>query len=209
MPRRNNRPAVNFSGSMISAWSPITFYLTRPFALLTLGTLPFMAFAAKTKIEMFMGADEGIYEQEDEASSPGGIVMESLSNIRTVASLTLEEGRSKQFREALHRQYPNPIKSNAIGPQSSGSLGLLVRIWGIALFFWWGGWLLFTHPNLYEFRDFFISMVFLLFSISGMAVAMQGIADSDESNAAAERVFELMERKSQIDPLSEDGKKAI
>jgi hypothetical protein len=68
---------------------------------------------------------------------------------------------------------------------------------------------LFTHPNLYEFRDFFISMVFLLFSISGMAVAMQGIADSDESNAAAERVFELMERKSQIDPLSEDGKKAI
>lgn len=154
-----------------------------------------------------MGKDEGAYKQEDE-NSPGGIVIESVSNIRTVASLVLEEKRSKQYNDALLREDPNSLLMNALKGCSAG-LGLLVRTWGMALFFWWGGWLIFNHPTLYGFRDFLISMFSLLFSISGMAMAMQGMTDRDEAAEAAERIFQLIERRSEIDPLSEEGKKDV
>jgi ATP-binding cassette subfamily B (MDR/TAP) protein 1 len=52
-------------------------------------------------------------------------------------------------------------------------------------------------------------MFSLLFSLSGMGFAMQGITDREKAKAAANRVFDLIERKSEIDPLSEEGKKDI
>jgi hypothetical protein len=52
-----------------------------------------------------------------------------------------------------------------------------------------------------------ISMFSLLFSISGMGVAAQGATNRDKAKLAAERIFELTDRKSLIDPLGEGGKK--
>ena len=44
-------------------------------------------------------------------------------------------------------------------------------------------------------------------SLSGTAAAAQGATDRGKANAAAQRIFELVDRKSSIDPLSEGGKK--
>jgi hypothetical protein len=71
-------------------------------------------------------------EKEDEdpkANSSAGIVVESLSNIRTVASLTIEEEKLKQFDEALVREDPHPIRTNAI-KGSTGGLSQIVQMWG-------------------------------------------------------------------------------
>ena len=68
---------------------------------------------------------------------------------------------------------------------------------------------MFNHPRLYGIRDFLISMFSLLFSLSGMGFAMQGATDRGKAKAAAARVFELIDRKSQIDPLSEEGRKDV
>jgi ATP-binding cassette subfamily B (MDR/TAP) protein 1 len=152
-----------------------------------------MAFAARARVKMFLGEDEGAYKQEDEKSS-GGIIIETLSNIRTVASLTIEEHR-------------NSISINM--KNASIGLGQLIRVWGIALFFWWGGWILHNRPNEYTVRDFLISMFSLLFSITGMAMSVQGASDPKVAKEAANRIFELIARRSSIDPLSTEGRKDV
>jgi hypothetical protein len=65
----------------------------------------------------------------------------------------------------------------------------------------------FHYPESFDYRDFLISMFALLFSISGMGVAAQGATNRDKAKLAAERIFELTDRKSLIDPLGEGGKK--
>ena len=166
-----------------------------------------MAFAAKAKMEMFMGKDEGAYDStKDDVNSSGGIVIETLSNIRTVGSLALEDSRSAAYGQALSRECPTGLWFFVMS-QGTAGLGQLVRVWAMGFYFWWGGWLMSKWPNTYGFRDFLIAMFSLLISISGMSVAMQGMTDKDEAIAAADRIFELLERKSEIDPLSEKGLK--
>lgn len=183
----------------------VSFVYMWPFALVALGVLPFMAFGAEAEQRMFMGEDAGTGADEKES---GVIVIESLSNIKTVASLSLEATRSKQYAEALHQEDPTPLKSNCINGASSG-LGPLFQQWSLALLYWWGGWLIAHFPNLYTPRGFLISMFSLLFSLSGMAAAAQGATDRSKALAAAARTFDLMERVSQIDPLSTEGKKNV
>jgi hypothetical protein len=101
--------------------------------LIALGTLPFMAFGAEAELQMYMGEDEGDVN-EHEANSSGGIVVESLLNLRTVASLAIEEKRADEYASALAAEDPHAIRDNAIKGSTSG-LGQFVQMWGIALMF--------------------------------------------------------------------------
>lgn len=168
--------------------------------------LPFMAFGAEMEMRMYMGEDEE--EEEEDGHSPGSIVVETLLNIRTVASLNIEPTRVTEFDDALAAEDPKPIRTNTVKGCAAG-LGQFVQMWGIALMFWWGGYLLLNYPNTFEYRDFLISMFSLLFSLSGMAVAAQGATNRDKAKLAADRIFELTDRESAIDPLSEEGKKDV
>mmetsp|Transcript_10425 Transcript_10425/g.19043 ORF Transcript_10425/g.19043 Transcript_10425/m.19043 type:complete len:442 (-) Transcript_10425:697-2022(-) len=99
-----------------------------PFALLTLGIFPFMSIGKALEIKAFMGEDED--ETEDpKANSSAGIVVESLSNIRTVAALTIEGKRLEQFEKAMEREDPHPIRTNAI-KGSTGGVSQIVQMWG-------------------------------------------------------------------------------
>lgn len=172
---------------------------------MALGTLPFMSLGKALEIKTFMGEDE----QEDEdpkANSSAGIVVESLSNIRTVAALTIEGGRLNQFDEALTKEDPHPVRKNFI-KGSTGGLSQIVQMWSFGLLFWFGGWLLFNYDNIFEFRDLLISMFGLIFGMTGIGIAMQDMTDSKAAAEAADRVFEIIDRKSDLDPLSTEGKK--
>jgi hypothetical protein len=83
---------------------------------------------------------------------------------------------------------------------------LISQMWGIALMFWWGGWLLFNYPSVYSFRDFLISRFTLLFALSGLTIAAEGAVDRNKAKLAAARIFELTDRQSLIDPLNTEGK---
>lgn len=135
-------------------------------------------------------------------------MVESLLNIRTVAALTIEKLRSAEFVQALQKEDPTPIWSNLKKGWTTG-LGGFVQLWGLALMFWWGGWLLFNNPDRFSFRDFLISNFALFFSLYGLAAAAQGATDRPKAMAAADRVFELADRESAIDPLSDKGQKAF
>lgn len=79
--------------------------------------------------------------------------------------------------------------------------------WVNALQFWWGGWLLFHYPERFTFHEFLVSMFALLFSLFALGAAAQGLVDKKKAEAAAGRLFYLMNRVSEIDPLCTSGEK--
>lgn len=156
-------------------------------------------------MKMIHGEDEGV---DDVMDSPGTIVIESLVNIRTVASLTIEQDKAKEHAAALRKRDPTPLWTNFLGGLALG-LADLIRMFVMALMFFVGGWLMVTYPTKFSFRDFLISMFSLLYSVSGVGMAAQGATDRKAAKQAAHRIFELIDRQSAIDPLCEDGKKNV
>eukprot|EP00980_Cylindrotheca_fusiformis_P003513 scaffold781_cov132-Cylindrotheca_fusiformis.AAC.32 len=78
-------------------------------------------------------------------------------------------------------------------------------MWGYALMFYFGSWLLLNRG--YGMRDYLVSLFSLMLSLTGLAAAMSGLTDIEDAKAAAGRVFDLIDRQSEIDPLSDKGKK--
>ena len=159
------------------------------------------------EMSLYMGDDEGDDDEVD-VHSPGGIIIETLSNIRTVASLTLEEQKSAEYARALADEDKHPWRTNFIKGGAYG-LGQFFQMWGLALMFWWGGWLLWKYPDTWSYLDFLISMFALFFSLYGLTLATQGAVNREKAKRAAARIFELTDRQSLIDPLSEEGRKDV
>jgi ATP-binding cassette subfamily B (MDR/TAP) protein 1 len=88
-----------------------------------------MGFGAEMEMKLYFGEDEGD-SGDPGRNSAGGIVVESLVNIRTVASLTIEDRRSAEFSKALDDEDPTPIISNFIKGSATG-LGQFIQMWGL------------------------------------------------------------------------------
>mmetsp|Transcript_20583 Transcript_20583/g.59736 ORF Transcript_20583/g.59736 Transcript_20583/m.59736 type:complete len:1251 (-) Transcript_20583:552-4304(-) len=105
----------------------ISFIYMWPFALLTLGILPFMAFGAIVEMKMYMGEDH--VEEEEDEHSPGAIVVETLLSIRTVASLTIESKRLEEYSNALTSSEPTIVACFSKG--AATGLGFFIQCWGM------------------------------------------------------------------------------
>lgn len=68
---------------------------------------------------------------------------------------------------------------------------------------------MFTYPDAFDFESFLTSMFSLLFSLFAIGAAAQGATDKPKAEAAAGRLFYLMNRKSEIDPLDPEGKMMV
>lgn len=184
----------------------VSFIFMWPFALLALGCIPLMGFATSVEMKTMLGEDESSPNgAQDQLNSSGGIVVETLLNVRTVAALTLEKARFKNYEDALHRETPNYVRDSFVAG-SMGGLSMFIQQWVNALQMWWGGYILFNFSG-FTFNDFLISNFALLFSLFGLGAAFQGLTDKNAAVQSAGRIFYLMDRKSEIDPLSEEGKK--
>ena len=184
----------------------VSFAFMWPFALLALACIPIMGAATSVEMTKFLGEDESESNGQDELNSPGGIAIETLLNIRTVSALTLENERYSNYEDALKHDQPSYVRDSFVAGLTSG-FSMFVQQWVNALQFWWGGWLLFNYGGRYSLNDFLISMFALLFSLFGLGAAFQGISDKKQTEKSAGRIFYLLDRKSEIDPLSEEGKK--
>jgi ATP-binding cassette subfamily B (MDR/TAP) protein 1 len=118
----------------------------------------------------------------------------------------METERCADYEAALNTAEPNATRDGVLQGALSG-LSMFIQQWINALQLWFGAWILFNNSDRYEFRDFLISNFALLFSLFGLGAAFQDISDRKESEKSAGRIFYLIDRKSSIDPLSEEGKK--
>jgi len=182
-----------------------SFFFMWEFAFIALGILPFMAFGEYMQNSQLVGEDEGDQDKNAIEGSEGSVLVETLLNIRTVASLCMEGKRVNAYSEALHhKNRSNTIPRNTIKGSGQG-LGSFFQMWGYALMFWSGSWLLLNRG--YTMRDYLISLFALMLSLTGLAAAVAGLTDVKKAQEAAGRIFELLDRKSEIDPLSDEGKK--
>lgn len=85
-----------------------------PFALLALACVPMMGFATSLEMKNFLGEDVGDDNANDETSSPGGIIMETLLNMTTVSALNMEETRYEDFQHALDSAEEHPVRDGAL-----------------------------------------------------------------------------------------------
>mmetsp|Transcript_49066 Transcript_49066/g.59412 ORF Transcript_49066/g.59412 Transcript_49066/m.59412 type:complete len:1407 (+) Transcript_49066:34-4254(+) len=184
----------------------VSFIYMWPFALLTLVVLPFMAFGSYMETKMFLEQTSSDVKEGKGESSTGGILLETLLNIRTIASLSMENARYNEYVTALDVMEQNRFRANLFKGTAYG-VSQITQNCGLALMFWWGGWLMSNYPELYTFESFLISMFSLLFSLSGLGIAAQGITSRDKATEAAKHIFEIIDRKTTIDPLSDEGKK--
>jgi len=182
----------------------LAFIYMWPFALMTLAILPFLGFGAHMEMQMYTGEDDGSEERADNESGPGAIVVETLLNIRTVASLTIENIRFQEYANALGSEGSTGIKINALKGAAIAS-GYLCQMWGLAFMFWWGAWVLTKFDDKFTPLDFYISMFSLLFSLSGITMAFAGATDKKKATLAAGRIFALINRESAINALSDEG----
>lgn len=195
------------SASSVLVGLVLSFAMMWPFAAVTMLILPFLGFGAYMEMKMYMGEDEGAEAPKEGEDSAGGIVVETLLSIRTVASLAIERLRSTEYKAALNRENPVSVKSNMLKGLATGA-GFLAQLWGMGLMFWWGGWVLSNYGN-FTYRQYLISMFSLLFSLSGMSVAFMGATDKTKAQLAADRIFGLIDRESPINSLSNEGRKNI
>lgn len=187
----------------------VSFIFMWPFALLAIGCIPLMGFATSIEMKQMLGEDEAGDNgdsAQDELNSPGGILVETLLNIRTVSALTLEEERSKDFERAISTSQSSYIHKGLMAGLAGG-VSMFIQQWINALQMWFGGWVLFHFQDAFSFNDFLISNFAILFSLFGLGAAFNGLSDRKETELSAGRIFYLLDRKSQIDPLSEEGKK--
>jgi len=69
---------------------------------LAIGSVPFMAYASAIQMRIRLGTDEGNLDaSNDGTNTPGGVIVETLVNIRTVSALTLERRRFQDYKLAL------------------------------------------------------------------------------------------------------------
>jgi len=183
----------------------LSFAYMWEFALLAIGCVPLMGFATSIEMKQFLGEDHGA-DGQDELNSPGGIIVETLLNIRTVSALTLEERRYSDYEKALAAENSNQTTEALMGGFTSG-LSMFIQQWINALQLWFGGWILFKLQPKYDLNDFLIANFAILFALFGLGAAFQDISDKKAVEESAKRVFYLLDRVSAIDPLSEDGKK--
>lgn len=181
-----------------------SFVFMWEFAFIALGILPFMAFGEYVQNQQMIGEDEGDEDKKAVGGSEGAVLVETLLNIRTVASLCMEGKRIDSYANALHeKNRTNTLPRNTIKGSGQG-LGSFFQMWGYALMFYSGSWLMQNRG--YGMRDYLISLFALMLSLTGLASAMAGLTDAKKAQEAAGRIFELIDRKTEIDPLSDEGK---
>jgi len=114
----------------------------------------------------------------------------------------MEDDKVKQYVTALAKKSHPGFLRNMLGGTAQG-LGTFFQLWGYALMHYSGSWLVLNRG--YEMRDYLISLFALMISLAGLAAATTGVTDVDKAKAAANRIFDLLDRVSTIDPLSEAG----
>merc|ERR1712176_1484175 len=116
-----------------------------------------------------------------------------------------EEERFKLFEQALNDTEEQYVRQGFHQGALTG-VSMFVQQWINALQFWFGGWLLFKYPDVCTFKDFTASLMIILFSLFALGAAFQDIADREQVEKSLSRIFYLLDKRSEIGPLSEEGK---
>ncbi|XP_053373066.1 ATP-dependent translocase ABCB1-like isoform X2 [Mercenaria mercenaria] len=177
----------------------IGFIYSWKLTLLIIAFLPFLMIGGALQMKMLQGAAG---KNKEALETAGKIAIESIENIRTVASLTREEMFYKMFCDELETPYNNALrKSHVIGISFSFSQGVIFFAYAAA--FWLGAYLI-KQAEL-DYVDVFKAFSAVVFGGMAIGQASSFAPDAAKAQSSASVIFKLLDLKPDIDSESTVG----
>lgn len=178
----------------------IAFISNWELSLLVLALVPLLGSQGYFQMKMMKGFSNDAKEAYEDASR---VANDAISSIRTVSSFCAEEKVVNLYEEKCQK----PLKSGIRQGYVSGT-GLafsnFVLFACYALSFWFGARL--VQQNKTTFGDVFKVFFAITFSALGVSQSASLTPDLTKTKLAVNSVFELLDRKSRIDPFDVSGK---
>ena len=149
-----------------------SLYFMWPVALMAFCFIPALAFVAKARMNNIMIAEKDEKTGLNDLGSPDAIAVETLLNMRTIASLNIQEVKKREYADALRNNQSSILTVCKKG--ATGGSALFIQFWVIALLYWWGGFLLSTYPDTWEFDHFLMAIFALVVQIQAHLSAHLG-----------------------------------
>eukprot|EP01114_Cavostelium_apophysatum_P016899 TRINITY_DN48_c0_g1_i2.p1 TRINITY_DN48_c0_g1~~TRINITY_DN48_c0_g1_i2.p1 ORF type:complete len:840 (-),score=289.14 TRINITY_DN48_c0_g1_i2:235-2754(-) len=195
---------INFALTVQNIWTLITglviaFYYGWKLTLVVLAASPLMAFGQAMQAFTMKNFTQKTQEAYSKANE---VATESIANMRTVASFTQEQQCLYKYSERLEE----PMQLGSRRALTSGiatAFGVFSILGVYAISFWYGGKLI--RDGEYEFID--VLKVFMAIAMSTMGIGQSAafFPDAAKAKAASSMIFQIIDRKSAIDPENESG----
>ncbi|XP_010174504.2 multidrug resistance protein 1 [Antrostomus carolinensis] len=179
----------------------IAFVYGWQLTLLILACIPFVIATNAASVSSVSGHAAKDQKALEEA---GRISTESVENIRTVASLTREEAFYERYITSLNGPYRDSLKKAPFYGFTYG-VAQCANYFINAAVFRFGAWLI-AHC-LSNFENVFIVFSSVIFAAMNVGQSASLAPDYGKARMSAQRIFQLLDRKPQIDSYSEEGEK--
>lgn len=168
-------------------------------ALVVTVVFPFMAISEAAQVKLISGFDA---DSNKKFAQAGAVASEAVDNYDTVTAI----GAQDVFIDRYNDELKGPLRTGQKTALSSGvAFGvaefLSQALWAIS--FWVGS--IFVQNGNCEFVGLMKAVSGLLFAGSALGQAAMFMPDYGRSKVAATNIFRLLDKKSEIDPTSEEG----
>ncbi|KAL1539289.1 ABC-type xenobiotic transporter [Salvia divinorum] len=141
-------------------------------------------------------------KSKDAYGEAGNIVEQAISNIRTVYSYVAEAKTVNKYSSVLQESTKLGIKQGLMKGYMIGSMGIMFATWAFQA---WVGGLLVSEKGENGGRVFIAGTCIILGGISCIT-ALPNVPYITDASAASKRIFEMINRKTDIDIEDENGK---
>jgi ATP-binding cassette subfamily B (MDR/TAP) protein 1 len=169
-------------------------------ALVLTGTLPVLAGMAMILGKILASGSSG---EQNAYAEAGSIAQQVISSIKTVVAFGGESNEIKRYCEKLDKAEKFGIKKAIYNGIGIGSIQF-VMFCVYALAFWYGSTLVPVTMSAGQVLNVIFAIIIGAFSLGN---ATPHISSIGAALGAAKTIFDIIERKSSIDPLSESGEK--
>ncbi|CUF11185.1 ABC transporter, putative [Bodo saltans] len=189
-------PSIGFKVQLlcnITVGLIIAFVHVWKLAFVTLSTMPIMILTGAVQQMLLVGFGH----QGEGETTEDSVVIESLTNVRTVVSFNLGDERSKLYARTVADELPRNIKKSlAIGIVYGFTQFSFYGVFGLA--FWYGGKLVARGEA--DFAGVIITTMAVMMGAMGAGEAGGFAAKLNDAQISSKRVFAVIDRKPSIDP---------
>ncbi|KAK0070339.1 multidrug resistance protein 1A, partial [Biomphalaria pfeifferi] len=177
----------------------ISFIYGWKLTLVILGFMPFIALGGVMQIKLLAGQAGKNKEALEDA---GKVAVESIENIRTVASLSKESAFFTNYMKKLEEPYKQALrKAHLVGFTYASSQAIIYFAYAAAFVL---GAFLIREKDM-EFADVFLVFGAIVFGAMGMGNASAFAPDVGKAQTSARHIIYLLDSKPSLDYSSTDG----
>ncbi|CAG8589114.1 1899_t:CDS:10 [Acaulospora morrowiae] len=188
------------TGTNMIAGMIIAFASGWKLALVVLAITPAILISGYIQMKALAGFGAKTAKAYEES---GQIVQQSVSNIRTIASLTREDTFKDLYKTSIRKPHRISLKGSIISSIGFGlSQGAMFFVYALA--FWYGERLIENQE--YNMKQMMKVLFAIVFSSIAAGQASTFAPNSAKAKIAALSIFEILDHHSRIDPTQNEGK---